>query len=159
MKYQHRVIGLLSLLAVITYLDRVCIAVAGPRMQEDLHISTARWGWVTGIFLLSYGAFEIPTGALGDRIGPRKVLTRVVWWWSGWAGRSWALERRPAVATGPAPEQLVATEMHSVAETEPAASQPVALHWAARRGPVRSELAPMSPHELGSELPQPAPGC
>ena len=39
MKYQHRVLGMLSLLAVITYLDRVCIAVAGPRMQDALHIS------------------------------------------------------------------------------------------------------------------------
>jgi MFS family permease len=26
--------------------------------------------------------FEIPTGALGDRIGPRRVLTRIVLWWS-----------------------------------------------------------------------------
>ena len=32
--------------------------------------------------LLYYGAFEIPTGALGDRIGPRRVLTRIVAWWS-----------------------------------------------------------------------------
>jgi hypothetical protein len=38
-KYQHRVLGLLSLLSIITYLDRVCIAVAGPRMQDSLHIS------------------------------------------------------------------------------------------------------------------------
>lgn len=82
MKYQHRVLGMLSLLAVITYLDRVCIGVAGPRMQDALHISPAAWGWVTSIFFLSYSAFEIPTGALGDRIGPRRVLTRVVAWWS-----------------------------------------------------------------------------
>lgn len=41
------------------------------------------WGWVTGIFTLSYAAFEIPSGALGDRIGPRRVLTRIVLWWSG----------------------------------------------------------------------------
>jgi len=82
MKYQHRVLGMLSLLAVITYLDRVCIAVAGPRMQDDLHISPEAWGWVASVFFLSYGAFEIPTGALGDRIGPRRVLTRVVAWWS-----------------------------------------------------------------------------
>jgi MFS family permease len=34
------------------------------------------------VFLLSYGAFEIPSGVLGDRIGPRKVLTRIVLWWS-----------------------------------------------------------------------------
>jgi MFS family permease len=82
MKYQHRVLGMLSLLAVITYLDRVCIAVAGPRMQDALHISPEEWGWVTSVFFLSYSAFEIPTGALGDRIGPRRVLTRVVAWWS-----------------------------------------------------------------------------
>lgn|SRR5882724_2703145 len=74
MKYQHRVVGLLSLLAIITYLDRVCIAVAGPRMQDSLHISPQGWGWVTSLFFVSYAAFEIPTGALGDRIGPRRVL-------------------------------------------------------------------------------------
>jgi MFS transporter, ACS family, glucarate transporter len=73
----------LSLLLVITYLDRVCISVAGPRIQEALHIGPIAWGWVTGIFTLSYAAFEIPSGALGDRIGPRRVLTRIVLWWSG----------------------------------------------------------------------------
>jgi ACS family glucarate transporter-like MFS transporter len=82
MKYQHRVMGMLSLLAVITYVDRVCIAVAGPRMQDELGISPEAWGWVASVFFFSYGAFEIPTGLLGDRIGPRKVLTRIVIWWS-----------------------------------------------------------------------------
>jgi MFS transporter, ACS family, glucarate transporter len=82
MKFRNRVLGFLSLLLVITYLDRVCISVAGPRMQEALHLGPVAWGWVTGIFTLSYAAFEIPTGALGDRIGPRRVLTRVVLWWS-----------------------------------------------------------------------------
>ena len=43
MKYQHRVLGMLSLLAVITYLDRVCIAVAGPRMQDALLVRRRRW--------------------------------------------------------------------------------------------------------------------
>jgi ACS family glucarate transporter-like MFS transporter len=82
MKYQHRVLGMLSLLSIITYVDRVCIAVAGPRMQDSLHISPQAWGWVTSVFFLAYSAFEIPTGALGDRIGPRRVLTRIVLWWS-----------------------------------------------------------------------------
>jgi ACS family glucarate transporter-like MFS transporter len=76
------VLGLLSLLLIITYLDRVCISVAGPRMQEALHIGPVAWGWVTGVFTLSYAAFEIPSGALGDRIGARRVLTRIVLWWS-----------------------------------------------------------------------------
>ena len=82
MKYGNRVVALLSLLSVITYLDRVCIAVAGPRMQDELHISPQAWGWVTGMFALSYAFFEIPSGVLGDRIGPRRVLTRIVLWWS-----------------------------------------------------------------------------
>jgi sugar phosphate permease len=73
---------MLSLLSIITYIDRVCIAVAGPRIQESLHISPAQWGWVTSVFFLSYSAFEIPSGALADRIGPRRVLTRIVLWWS-----------------------------------------------------------------------------
>jgi len=92
MKYRHRVLGLLILLFAITYIDRVCISVAGPRIQEDLHIDPVRWGWVTAMFTLSYCLFEIPTGALGDRIGPRRVLTRVVVWWSAFTsltGMAW----------------------------------------------------------------------
>ena len=81
-RYRHRVLGLLILLFAITYIDRVCISVAGPRMQEELGIDPIGWGGVTGMFTLSYCLFEIPTGALGDRIGPRRGLTRVVLWWS-----------------------------------------------------------------------------
>ena len=82
MKYRHRVLGFLVSLFAITYIDRVCISVAGPRMQEDLGIDPIGWGWVTAMFTLSYCLFEIPTGVMGDRIGPRRVLTRIVVWWS-----------------------------------------------------------------------------
>ena len=81
-RFRTRVLGLLCLLTIITYLDRVCISVAGPRIQEALSISPLRWGWVTGVFTIAYAIFEIPAGALGDRIGPRRVLTRIVLWWS-----------------------------------------------------------------------------
>jgi MFS transporter, ACS family, glucarate transporter len=91
MKYQHRVLGMLSLLSIITYVDRVCIAVAGPRMQDSLDISPQAWGWVTSVFFLSYSAFEIPTGALGDRIGARRVLTRIVLWWSAFTSLTGAV--------------------------------------------------------------------
>lgn len=80
--YRHRVLGMLFLLAVVTYVDRVCISVAGTTMQRDLGLSPQQWGWVLGAFALSYALFEIPSGALGDRIGPRKVLARIVIWWS-----------------------------------------------------------------------------
>lgn len=87
----HRVLGLLVLLFGITYLDRVCISVAGPLMQRDLHIGPVGWGWVTGMFTVSYCLFEIPTGVLGDRIGPRRVLTRIVIWWSAFTALTGAV--------------------------------------------------------------------
>ncbi len=82
MKYRHRVLGFLCLLSALTYLDRIAISVAGPRIQESLQLSPQQWGWVVGIFTLSYAIFEIPTGRLGDRTGARRVLTRIVLWWS-----------------------------------------------------------------------------
>jgi MFS transporter, ACS family, glucarate transporter len=82
MSDRHVVLSLLVALSMITYLDRVCIAIAGPRMQEELGISPEHWGWVLGAFVFAYGVFEIPSGALGDRIGQRKVLMRIVVWWS-----------------------------------------------------------------------------
>jgi hypothetical protein len=38
------------MLAVLTYLDRVCISVAGPRIQNELHLGPQDWGLVTGAF-------------------------------------------------------------------------------------------------------------
>lgn len=82
MPHRYRVLGLVSSLIVVMYLDRLCISVAGPRIQADLRLSTTDWGWVIGAFTLAYAAFEIPTGFLADRIGPRLVITRIVLWWS-----------------------------------------------------------------------------
>jgi MFS family permease len=72
----------LFLLSIITYLDRVCISVAAPAMQKELGMTPSQLGLVFGIFTLSYGLFEIPGGWMGDRFGPRRVLTRIVVWWS-----------------------------------------------------------------------------
>ena len=91
MKVRLRVLGFLSVLSVIMYLDRVCISVAGPRMQEALSLSPEQWGWVTGVFTFSYALFEIPSGSMGDRIGPRRVLTRIVLWWSAFTSLTGAL--------------------------------------------------------------------
>lgn len=91
MNYGHRVLGLLSLLSIITDLDRIGIAVAVPRMQDELHISPQAWGWVTGIFALSYALLEIPSGALGDRLAPRRVLTRIVLCWSAFTSLTGAV--------------------------------------------------------------------
>jgi ACS family glucarate transporter-like MFS transporter len=82
MKTRYVVLLMLVLLSVVTYLDRICIGVAASEIQKDFGITEQAWGWVLGAFLLGYGIFEIPSGGLGDWIGQRKVLTRIVVWWS-----------------------------------------------------------------------------
>ena len=69
-------------LAIITYVDRVCISQAAPFMQEELGITATQMGLAFSAFAWAYALFEIPGGWLGDRIGPRKVLMRVVILWS-----------------------------------------------------------------------------
>ena len=78
-------------LAVVTYIDRVAISFAAPYMSKDLGLDSRQMGAVFAAFGWAYALFEIPGGYLGDRMGPRSVLTRIVLWWSfftaatGWA--------------------------------------------------------------------------
>ena len=83
MKIRHRVLFMLFLLSIITFLDRVCMNVVSKYVKVDLHLDNQSFGYILGAFSLAYALFELPTGILGDRIGPRKILTRVVFWWSG----------------------------------------------------------------------------
>ncbi len=81
------------LLAIITYLDRVCISTAAPYIREDLGLSAIEMSFVFGAFALAYAIFEVPTGWMGDVMGPRRVLTRIVVWWSGFTvltGAAWS---------------------------------------------------------------------
>ena len=79
-------------LSIITYLDRVAISSAAPAIREELQLSAVQMGWIFSAFTLAYAAFEIPSGWLGDVMGPRKVLTRIVLWWSAFTattGLAW----------------------------------------------------------------------
>jgi ACS family glucarate transporter-like MFS transporter len=88
---RHWVIVLAVSLAFIQYIDRVAISQAMPDIARDLALDKRQQGHVFAAFALAYALFEIPTGWWGDVIGPRRVLLRVVLWWSfftaatGWA--------------------------------------------------------------------------
>jgi MFS family permease len=87
-------------LAVITYLDRVCISFAAPSIRRDLGLTPVQMGLAFSAFNIGYALFEIPGGFLGDWIGPRKVLTRIVLWWSFFtAATGWAWGQVSLVAT------------------------------------------------------------
>jgi MFS family permease len=82
MKKRYQVLLVLSILSMITFLDRVALSSASSNIMDSLGISTVQWGWILGMFTLAYASFEIPTGWLGDKFGGKKILIRVVLWWS-----------------------------------------------------------------------------
>jgi ACS family glucarate transporter-like MFS transporter len=79
---RYAVLAVLFLLAVLTYLDRVCISLAAPSISAEMHLTPLQMGLVFSIFASAYALFEVPTGWLGDRLGARRVLFRVLTWWS-----------------------------------------------------------------------------
>jgi sugar phosphate permease len=46
-----------------------------PLLKVDLGITNTQAGWLMALFFISYTIFQLPAGFLGDRFGPRKVLT------------------------------------------------------------------------------------
>src|SRR5215207_10813041 len=79
---RYRVVGATMLLAMVTYLDRACIATLAPQIMRDLSLTKDQMSWVYSSFAIAYAAFEIPTAWWADRQGTRRVLTRIVLWWS-----------------------------------------------------------------------------
>lgn len=79
---RYHVVAFAMALAAITYLDRVCISIVAPGIMRDLRLSNMQMSYVFSAFTLAYAAFEIPTACWADRVGSRRVLTRIVLWWS-----------------------------------------------------------------------------
>ena len=79
---RHRVVAFCVALAAITYMDRVAIANLAKFVTRDLALTDEQMSLVFSAFTLAYGSFEIPTGRWGDKIGTRRVLMRIVSWWS-----------------------------------------------------------------------------
>ena len=81
-RVRFRVLGFCVALAAITYMDRIAIANMAKYISRDLSLSDTQMSYVFSAFTLAYGLFEIPTGWWGDRVGTRRVLMRIVTWWS-----------------------------------------------------------------------------
>lgn len=81
-RVRYGVMGYLCSLAFILYVDRICIGQAGTAMKAELGLSNFQWGLVGVAFQIAYAVFEPTTGHWGDRFGSRRVLIRIVLWWS-----------------------------------------------------------------------------
>lgn len=105
-RVRYGVLAFACTLAMITYLDRVCMGSALPRFRDALGLSsTSQLNLALAAFALAYSIFEVPTGWLGDVFGPRKTLMRIVLWWSAftaitgmvglWAWNGWTISIGP----------------------------------------------------------------
>ena len=79
---RFRVVGLVYVLSMITYVDRVCMGTLAPTIIADFSLTKVQMSYVFSAFAFAYAAFEIPTARYADRIGTRAVITRIVVWWS-----------------------------------------------------------------------------
>lgn len=79
---RFKMAGFLLLLAAVTYLDRICISNLAPDIARDLGLTKLQMSFVFSAFALSYAAFEVVTAWWGEKIGARRVLARIVIWWS-----------------------------------------------------------------------------
>src|SRR5438552_12594826 len=75
------VLGLLCVMYLITYVDRVNIATAAPAIQRELGLTNTRLGFALSAFGYPYLLFQIFGGWVGDRFGPRRTLflCGVIW--------------------------------------------------------------------------------
>jgi MFS family permease len=89
------VLLLISLMYLVTYLDRANISTVAPVIAKEFNIGKIEMGFIFSAFVWSYALFQIPGGWLGDRFGPRRMLTGIVAYWS-------AMTAFTAVASGAA---------------------------------------------------------
>jgi MFS family permease len=81
-RVRWKVLAWLCSLAAITYVGRVGAIQVREDIEASLHLTPAITAWAFfSAFNLAYALFEIPSGRLGDKLGPRRVLTRIVLCW------------------------------------------------------------------------------
>jgi ACS family glucarate transporter-like MFS transporter len=66
--------------------DRICISTAKDDITANLNLTDKQFGWILGAFSLGYALFQVPTGWLADKFGPRKLLSGVIVLWSIFTG-------------------------------------------------------------------------
>jgi sugar phosphate permease len=80
---RYVVLFLAVVIYMITYIDRTLLSTAIPAAQRQFHFTDAAMGAVLSAHQFAYALFQIPAGWLGDRFGPRIMLSAVVVWWCG----------------------------------------------------------------------------
>jgi ACS family tartrate transporter-like MFS transporter len=83
-KISRRLMPLLFILYVVSYLDRMNVSFAGLQLRRDLEsigLGAKAFGIGSGIFFLGYFLFEIPSNLILQRVGARRWIARIMFTW------------------------------------------------------------------------------
>jgi MFS family permease len=89
-----RLIPILGIAYVISYLDRSNVGFAGLTMRSELGLSATQFGWGAGIFVVGYCVFAVPSNMAVYKLGARKWLAWIMIAWGVFASAT-------AFVTGP----------------------------------------------------------
>jgi MFS family permease len=81
-RVRYGVLAFLTVMAVLLYLDRVCISMAEDSIRGALDLSKPEMSVVFSAFFFAYALAQVPSGWLGDRLGARRMLVACVLLWS-----------------------------------------------------------------------------
>lgn len=76
-----RLIPVMALMYVVSFLDRTNISFAALTMNRHLGFSPEIYGRVAGVFFLGYFLFEIPSNLMLEKIGARRWMCRIMVSW------------------------------------------------------------------------------
>lgn len=76
-----RVMPLLVVCYVVSFIDRTNIGIAQQGLKRDLGFGSAVYGLGVTLFFVGFILFEVPSNALLARIGARKTLVRIMATW------------------------------------------------------------------------------
>jgi ACS family glucarate transporter-like MFS transporter len=132
----RRLVLLLMAVASAGYVSRVAITVVAPGIMRDFGLTPAEMGTVFSAFLAGYTLFQMPSGALADRVSARRIFTAVCVGWTlltlltaivGWRSPAvkiallefWIVRAMLGIVTAP----MYPTSGRTIAVTMPASLQ------------------------------------
>ncbi|GGS90234.1 MFS transporter [Nonomuraea spiralis] len=76
-----RIMPLVGLAYVASYIDRANVGYIAAPMSRDLHLGSSQIGLAAGLFFIGYVLFEVPSNMMLSRFGARKWIARIMITW------------------------------------------------------------------------------
>jgi sugar phosphate permease len=80
-KVSWHLLPLLTVCYLVAFLDRINIGFAQLQMKQSLSFSDEAYALGASIFFVGYLIFEIPSNLMLEKIGARKTLLRILFFW------------------------------------------------------------------------------